>query len=632
MYRSTGTRFPRTAIPAMIVFLVPLSFSAGQDFYDVSRVNTVRVYFAEENWDEILDSLCAADEGGRLTGSAVINGVRFESVGVKYKGQSSYNPGRIKNPFNIKLDHAVGGQSIDGKYGTLKLSNVYKDPSFVREVLGYEIARKYMPAGGANYLNLFINDTLIGLYVNDQDVDKYFLRTHFDSDENAFFKGVIDLDTVPVVWGYAGPDSASYMNNYELQSDSGWRELIEFLFRFNADPAAMESILTVDRLLWLLAYEILMVNLDSPINTGQNYYLYENKTDQFMPLIWDLNENFGAYRQLANGSTLNLIQEQRLDPFFNENNSNYPIINKVLSDSTRKMMYIAHLKTMIADNFSNGWYAARALEIQDIIDTFVRNDPNKFYSYNDFIRNINYSVGTGPQAIFGIAELMNTRTTYLLGLPALQGSAPSIAGVSHAPEKIYPNTSAWFLVSVDSAESVTLGYRQNHAGIFNRVRMFDDGVHNDGVAGDGVYGVSIPLGAGDVEYYIYAQNPSAASFSPARAEFEYYVLPLTGGKFVALEAGSPNPFNTTSSITYHIPCRSRATLYIYDVSGRVVGKLVDEEKEAGSYRVNFTAGTGALNQLGVLSSGVYFARLTLIPSGGDRSIDYEGATKLVYVH
>jgi len=614
-----------------VLLSASLLFASGQGFYDIDHVNSIKIIFADSNWDFILDSLYAAGNGERLMGTAIINDVQYDSIGVKYKGQSSYHPSRVKNPLNIKLDYKIAGQLIDGCYGNLKLSNVYKDPSFVREVLSYEIARKYMPAGGANYLNLFINDTLIGLYVNDQDVDKYFLRTHFDSDENAFFKGVIDLDTVPVVWGYSGPDSANYMDNYELQSDAGWSELIEFLYHYNTDPAAVESVLTVDRLLWLLAYEILMVNLDSPVNTGQNYYLYENQAGQFTPIIWDLNENFGAYRQLAGGTSLNLIQMQRLDPFLNIANANYPVINKVLTDSALKMMYVAHMKTMINDNFSNGWYAVRALEIQGIIDTSVRADPNKFYSYNDFIRNINYSVGTGPQAIFGIAELMNARTTYLLGHAAFQGSAPIISTISHTPSKVYPNTNAWFFADVDSADQVMLGYRQNANGIFKKVTMYDDGCHNDGAVGDGLYGISIPVGAGDIDYYVYAQNTIAASFSPERAEFEYYTMPLTGGKFVALETGSPNPFTTTSSITYHLPCKSRATLYIYDVNGRVVSKLVDEEKEAGSYRVYFNAGAGSLKQMTRLSSGIYFARLNLFPSDGSRMTAYEGTAKLVYV-
>ena len=82
-------------------------------------------------------------------------------MGVRHKGYSSYSPGRAKNPFNIKLDEVHAGQDYQG-YEKLKLSNVIQDPSFLREVLAYEVARNYMHASRANYANLYVNDTLVG--------------------------------------------------------------------------------------------------------------------------------------------------------------------------------------------------------------------------------------------------------------------------------------------------------------------------------------------------------------------------------------------------------------------------------------------------------------------------------------
>lgn len=116
-----------------IILMAFINSAAGQNFYDVNQVNRIEIVFAESNWDSILDSLYAAGQGGRLVGTVVVNGVRFDSVGVRYKGQSSYHPDRIKNPLNIRMDYLVNDQLVDGCYGTLKLSNVYKDPSFVRE-------------------------------------------------------------------------------------------------------------------------------------------------------------------------------------------------------------------------------------------------------------------------------------------------------------------------------------------------------------------------------------------------------------------------------------------------------------------------------------------------------------------
>lgn len=75
---------------------------------------------------------------------------------------------------------------------------------------------------------------------------------------------------------------------------------------------------------------------------------------------------------------------------------------------------------------------------------------------------------------------------------------------------------------------------------------------------------------------------------PVVAEFELY-------------QNYPNPFNPSTKITYSIPYKSFIFLRVYDQLGSLVGELVQEEKEAGKYEVNFTASG--------LSSGIYFYRL-----------------------
>ena len=112
----------------------------------------------------------------RILADLVIDGISYDSVGVRYKGYSSASVDRIKNPFNIKLDYSIEDQNHLG-YKKIKLANSYQDPSFIREVLSYEITSNYMPAPKANYANLFINDTLWGLYTNVESVNNNFNST-----------------------------------------------------------------------------------------------------------------------------------------------------------------------------------------------------------------------------------------------------------------------------------------------------------------------------------------------------------------------------------------------------------------------------------------------------------------------
>ena len=67
----------------------------------------------------------------------------------------------------------------------------------------------------------------------------------------------------------------------------------------------------------------------------------------------------------------------------------------------------------------------------------------------------------------------------------------------------------------------------------------------------------------------------------------------------------PNPFNPSTSIQYTIGDRQFVTLKVYDLLGREVATLVNEEKSAGSYRVEFKSMVGNHQ----LANGVYFYRL-----------------------
>jgi hypothetical protein len=65
-----------------------------------------------------------------------------------------------------------------------------------------------------------------------------------------------------------------------------------------------------------------------------------------------------------------------------------------------------------------------------------------------------------------------------------------------------------------------------------------------------------------------------------------------------LSQNYPNPFNPTTVINYSIPKAGHVTIKVYNVLGKEVATLVNEEKPAGTYAVNFSAQH--------YSSGVYY--------------------------
>jgi len=70
----------------------------------------------------------------------------------------------------------------------------------------------------------------------------------------------------------------------------------------------------------------------------------------------------------------------------------------------------------------------------------------------------------------------------------------------------------------------------------------------------------------------------------------------------ALFQNYPNPFNPNTMINFEIRKQSNVILKVYDVLGNEVSILLNEEKPAGTYEVDFNASG--------LPSGVYFYRLT----------------------
>lgn len=73
----------------------------------------------------------------------------------------------------------------------------------------------------------------------------------------------------------------------------------------------------------------------------------------------------------------------------------------------------------------------------------------------------------------------------------------------------------------------------------------------------------------------------------------------------ALNQNYPNPFNPTTNISYSIPEKSHVTLTVYNMLGQRVATLVNEQKTAGNYTVNFSANQNSSQ----LASGMYFYRL-----------------------
>ncbi len=515
----------------LLVAIWHLPKAHTQNFYDLQSIREVRVQFTDPHWSKKLKALKEREPNRRIFCSVTIDGMRFDSVGIRYKGNSSYNNPSKKEqrklPVNIKLDHIRRGQELPGGIGTLKLSNAFRDPSFVREPLAYEIARKYMPASQSNFVRLYINDEYMGLYNSTESVDKKFLQKHFGSEGKALFK--CDPDDWQAFAQKSGctlskeaslvPLGASvecYKDLYEISGDPRhYADLVKFINVLNKEPQKVHEILNVDQVLWMLAFNNLFVNLDSYNGIlSHNYYLFLDSLGQFHPIIWDMNLCFGGFR--FNGSGLYSAKELiEYPPLQGSDDPARPLISKLLKSEYNRKLYFHHMRTMLEDWVESKRYFTSATQMQANIDKSVLEDKHKLYTYEAFKENLKTTTDASKSESIGISELMEGRAFYLKGLPEFRTPPPVVKN----QKKEVKGDSVTFTIKAKDAERLVLMYRSNPRALFKSMDMVDI-PNNQSEDGHRERSITLPISTVKQYYYVVEGDQAITTF-PARAPLEF---------------------------------------------------------------------------------------------------------------
>ncbi len=122
------------------------------------------------------------------------------------------------------------------------------------------------------------------------------------------------------------------------------------------------------------------------------------------------------------------------------------------------------------------------------------------------------------------------------------------------------------------------------------------------IARSGEYGV-------DYKTYVYSTNAPVLSVNIKQNEFP---------NNFNLSQNFPNPFNPTTTIEFEISQPSNVKVNIYDVAGRMIKELINEQKNTGKYSVTWN---GKDNYGNTVASGNYFYQII--------SGDYIQAKKMI---
>ena len=501
--------------------------------YDSATIRTIYLDFPQTNYWSLLTTNYPSKTD--LPAKMTVDGVVYDSVGVRFKGQTSYSmtQNSQKKSFNLTMDYVHPDQELMG-YQTLNLNNCFQDPSFLREVFYLHQIKRHIPAAKSNFVQLYINGQNWGVYPNVQQLNKDFLKEWFFSADGINWRADRPSGTGGGPggggWGdgtaalnYLGADTTKYKTYYTLKSseiDHPWDYLVATCNALNNTPAAelpnvLPNFLDIDRTLWHLASEIAFSDDDSYVFKGKmDYYLYyEAETGRITPLEFDGNSAMEA--NLATWSA-----------FYNETKVNYPLLNKILAVPVWRQRYLAHMRTLITEELDPARCNAMLDNYKSMIDALVKADPKKLYTNAQFDSELGV-----------LKNFVTTRRNSLLNNAEVKQVAPVIESATYqnknGQEWVQPLSGEEVTVTaqVSSAGAifgVNLYYSNRLTGNFTAITMYDDGTHNDAAAGDGLYGANLPAQTAGtwVRFYIEAvagNTAKSVSYMPAGAEHDVFV-------------------------------------------------------------------------------------------------------------
>ncbi len=532
-------------------------------FFDQTYIRSFYLTFPQPNYWSLLTSNYTSHTD--LPATLMVDGLTFDSVGIRFKGQTSYSGtgSSQKKSFNLNFDSFIDGQDING-YNILNLNNSFQDESFMREVFYQHQIRKHIPAVKSSYAKLYINGENWGLYPCVQQLDGDFYKEWFMTNNGTNWRADKPPGSGGGIgggWGdgtaalnYLGADTSLYQPHYTLKKShksQPWNDLVttcrvlDTVSLSNLE-VVLANYLDIDRTLWHLASEIMFSDDDSYVHKGKmDYYAYyEPETGRITPIEYDGNS------VMENAAVA-------WSPFYNENKVNYPLLNRILAVPTLRQRYIAHMRTLISESLDTAQAYAVMNNYVSLIDTMVQNDPKKFYTYTQFHSEVQ-----------NLKTWLVNRKNNLMNNSEVNVAGPSINSASYISQGVQwqqpvinePVTVISNVSSASGIDHVNLYYATGIVGNFMKTLMYDDGLHNDSSAGDGIYAGEIPALPGStwVRYYIEAVAGNTAktvSFLPVGAEHNVFVYLIQPG------------FSSDSSIVINEVMSSNTTT-IPDSSGQ----------------------------------------------------------------
>jgi spore coat protein CotH len=301
----------------------------GPALFDDSLVHDIDVTFDQAAYEEMIDAFSTKGDKDWIEATITIDGVTYQKVGLRLKGNSSLMGLRNGNtgggaapagngaragapgggpggnvsadapnglPWLVRLDKYVDGQDHQGISSFVIRSN--RSATSLNEAVALELigltgqatqkafSTRFSVNGGADALRLAI-----------ENPDDDWEEENFPND------GVLYKAEAQGNYSYRGDDPSAYDEVFDQETDTddeNLKPLIAFLKFINESDdatfaAKLGDHLEIDAFATYLASQELVANFDDIDGPGNNSYLrYDEKTKRFTIVPWDQNLSFGS--------------------------------------------------------------------------------------------------------------------------------------------------------------------------------------------------------------------------------------------------------------------------------------------------------------------------------------------------
>jgi spore coat protein H len=288
---SSKTYQPPVLLLAVGVFAV-VSFLSLSDAQGAEKAKREDLFAKPQVWNVKIELPSGGQESLRKDPKEYVKAtVRVNeelvltNVGIRLKGQTTYQSIDKRPSLTLKFNEFVKGQDLHGRTKVL-LNTSLQDPSCIASVVAGDIFRSAnVPAPKATFALVELNGRKLGLYSLTEAANKDFLSEYFKKTKGNLYEGD-NNDVTDKLEKDSGDESTDQADLKALAAAAKEPDLAQRLKRLSA-------VLDLDRFIALMAVEALVWHHDGYGMEHNNYRVYSDPgTGQMVFIVHGMDELF----------------------------------------------------------------------------------------------------------------------------------------------------------------------------------------------------------------------------------------------------------------------------------------------------------------------------------------------------